>query len=92
MFLYKDHVFYWVWITAVCALTLLTAWGIVCEDKLAAWERRTWARFRRWRKERQIERIAATLAEAGLTVVPMERAERRDAGCLRLIEDFYKTK
>lgn len=85
---------FWAGIAVVIVLTLLTAWGIMNEARVAAWERRTWARFRRWYKKRQIEWISAKLTDAGLTVVPVARTEirERDAGCVALIEDFYRQK
>lgn len=82
---------YFIWVAWITIGTLITAWGILHEEQVKAWEVRTWARFRRWRKARQIERIAETLAEVGLTVVPMEPAEirERDKSCLALIEEYY---
>ena len=83
---------FWFWIFAVTVLTLLTAWGIIHEDRVIAWERRTWKRIRSWYKRRELDWICDRLTAAGLTVTPIAQIEYRDDSCIRLINDYYGIK
>ena len=83
---------YWIFIATVSVAALWCAWGIVNEERLIAFERRAWMRFRRWLRDRWIDRTAGRLAAEGLLVVRTGEARpiERDASCLQLVNEYFE--